>query len=189
MDNRIYRKRVEQSWRKNIGRDVGGNPERKGTGSEVEQDQGDYIHSGRMDLLNDTFKHIITRIKEEPIGNKYIDILFGHDVWGVFKYDCLKIEETELGYAPTKFIYYTENSEKKEIDLFSKIGLDSEDPYEPVFGPISKYFERSGSDIKYGNLVERYINAKERLREHTELTENNVFFVEQRSDWYLSYSK
>ncbi|MCK4729802.1 MAG: hypothetical protein KAT28_00640 [Candidatus Aenigmarchaeota archaeon] len=189
MGIRDYKKKVTQSLKKYVRGAAGENNGRNGVRPDEEQNQSDYIHSGRMDLLDDTFKHIITRIDEGPIGNKYIEILFGHDVWGKIEYDYLRVEETELGYMPTEFIYHTEDSEIKRVDLYSRMGTSLDDPYEPVFGPIGKHFKRKGSNLNYEKLVGLYLDSKEKLVEKTELTENQVFFVEQRSAWYPSYSK
>ncbi len=185
MKVREYRKKVRQSLKDYAINGSGWNGEQNETRCGVEQDSDDYLHSGRIDLLDDAFRNIITRIKGGGI-----EILFGHEVWGEFKYDYLRIGTTESGYVPIEFIYYTEDSEIKKVDLYPRLDTNLDDPYEPVFRPISKHFERKGSKINYNYLIGLYLDSKETLVEKTDLTKDQVFFVEQRSpEYYPSYSK
>ncbi len=170
MKNKVYRQKIKAKLNEETKR---ANKDKKRgedlSFTERTSSNEDY-YSYYKSISNGTLDRIIPRV---PKDKSYGEIMFGITDSGRLDYYVLKIEEKEeLGFVPT-----TLNHKGKELDLYSLLDTNKDDPYEKIFDVLKKYFKGKGSSITANFLRDIYFETREYMVGKG-IDENTVYSLE-----------
>ncbi len=170
MENKVYRQKIKAKLNEETKR---ANKDKKRgedlSFTERTPSNKDY-YSYYKSISKGTLDRIIPRV---PKDKSYGEIMFGITDSGRLDYYVLKIEEKEeLGFVPTRL-----NHKGKELDLYSLLDTNKDDPYEKIFDGLEKYFKGKGSSIIAEYLRYIYFETKKYMTGKG-IDKNTVYFLE-----------